>query len=299
LCAAAAGGHGLLVSGPPGTGKTLLARSLRGLLAEPSWEERLAITRIQAAAGLWEGALARERPFRAPHPTTSVAGLVGGGSAVLPGELSLAHAGILFLDELAEWRREALESLRVPLEIGAVHLSRANRRVVLPARFQLVAATNPCPCGFRGANARTCRCSSAEIARYRGRISGPLLDRIELRVEMSPPLVGELARPVAPEAAAAELRRAVEAARARMRARQGAVENARLSPEALDRHAPLTPAMRAFFERAGERRALSARALQALRAVARTLADLEGCAAVGEEHVAEALALRAPLFDGR
>ncbi len=297
LAAAAAGGHGVLFSGPPGAGKSLLARGLRGLLAPPSWEERLAITRIQAAAGLWNGSLASERPFRSPHPTTSVAGLVGGGPSALPGELTLAHGGLLFLDELAEFKRDALEALRVPLETGTMHLSRANRRVALPARFHLVAATNPCPCGFRGTPGRICRCSSAEVARYRRRISGPLLDRIELRVEIAPPSVEELARPVAQELAEASLRRAVESARDRMRARQGDVENARLSPEALDRFAPLTPSLRAFLERASQRRGLSARALQSLRALARTLADLEGSPAVREEHAAEALALRAPLFD--
>ncbi len=297
LAVAAAGGHGLLLCGPPGVGKSLLARALRRLLPPPSREEQLAITRIQAAVGLWRGHLARERPFRSPHATTSVAGLVGGGPTAAPGEITLAHGGLLFLDEVAEFRREALEALRVPLETGVVHLSRANRRIALPARFHLVSACNPCPCGFRGHPARACRCSPAEIARYRRRISGPLLDRIELRVEVAPPSVSELARPIPHGHSEQELRSQVERARARMRARQGELANAFLETDALDRFAPLSPKVQRLFEQASERRGLSARALQSLRAVARTLADLEDSESMAEEHVAEALALRAPLFD--
>ncbi|MCA8981536.1 MAG: YifB family Mg chelatase-like AAA ATPase, partial [Planctomycetes bacterium] len=183
LMIAAAGGHGLLFIGPPGAGKSMLARRMLGLLPPPSFEERLEIGRVQSAAGLWPGGLSRRRPFRAPHHSASTIGLVGGGPRLTPGEISLAHRGLLFLDELPEFRREALESLRQPLEHGSILISRAGGRLVLPARFQLVAAMNPCPCGHRGSTRRPCRCSPREVDRYRHRLSGPLLDRIDLRME--------------------------------------------------------------------------------------------------------------------
>ncbi len=299
LVCAAAGGHGLLFVGPPGAGKSLMARALVSLLPGLSVEEQLEIARVASAAGRWPPALARERPFRAPHPTTSYAGLVGGGSPPAPGEISLAHGGVLFLDELAEWRRETLEALRQPLEEGRISIARAGRRLDLPARFQLVAAMNPCPCGYHGHARRPCRCTPNDRRRYRQRISGPLFDRIDLRLELAVPRLPELAA----EPPAAE-RRDEESARAGLRvakaqalavARQGPTPNARLDAEALDRCAPLDGASRSLLERATERRQLSARAVQSLRRVARTLADLAEKAFPEASDLAQALALRAPL----
>jgi magnesium chelatase family protein len=326
---AAAGGHALLFTGPPGTGKTLLARALVGLLPPPSFEERLAITRVLSAAGRWPGGLARRRPFRAPHHTVSFAGLVGGGAPPSPGEITLAHGGVLFLDELPEFRREALEALRQPLESGAITISRAGKQLELPARFQLVAAMNPCPCGYLGHPRIPCKCDPGSLARYRAHISGPLYDRIDLRVEVPPPSVDELAldgrraradgtggtggtggpQPddaTAPSAEGralarrapfgprgSELAATVAAARERARERQGERFNAALSADELDRWMPLDGPARRLVEVAAEKRGLSARAVQSVRRVARTCADLEHSSAVEARHVAQALALRA------
>lgn len=292
LAIAAAGGHGLLLVGPPGAGKSLLARALPDLLPPPSRAERLEITRTLSAAGMWPGGLARRRPFRAPHHTASHVGLVGGGPQLAPGEISLAHGGVLFLDELAEFPREVLESLRQPLEEGRVTIVRAGRRVVLPARFQLVCAMNPCPCGYRGHPRVPCRCSRPQIDRYRQRISGPLLDRIELRLELLPPTVDQLVGPPPDGDDDVGLVRAVRRASERRRARQGERPNAVLDAEELALHAPLDAPSRRLLRAAAERAPLSARAVDGLRRVARTIADLAGDDAVGENHLAEALALR-------
>lgn len=307
LAAAAAGGHGLLFIGPPGAGKSMLARRLGALCPRLSIEEQLEVTRVLSAAGRWPRGLARSRPFRAPHHTVSYAGLVGGGGPPSPGEITLAHCGVLFLDELPEFRREVLEALRQPIETGTILLSRAGRQLELPAHFQLVAAMNPCPCGYQGHPKVPCRCPPSHVQRYRQRISGPLLDRIDLRVELVAPTLDELA-PAGPrdataatspaashEPRGAELARSVLSARTRMCARQGALRNADLQADALDRLAPLDAEARRLLARATGHRALSARAVQAVRRVARTLADLADEPKLDARHIARALALRSPL----
>jgi len=300
LSVAAAGGHALFMIGPPGIGKSLLARALIELLPAPTIEERLEITRVLSVVGRWPGGLARTRPYRAPHHTTSFAGLIGGGSPPRAGEITLAHRGVLFLDELPEFRREALEALRQPLETGTVVLARAARTVELPAAVHLVAAANPCPCGYRAHPRLACKCTPGEVHRYLRRISGPLLDRIDLRVALQPPTVSELApSPARSEGSsgggAPPLESTIARARALMHRRQGAHSNAALDADGLDRHAPLTPAIRELLARVADTRELSARALQSLRRVARTLADLDGNEEVEVDHVAQAVFLRAPL----
>lgn len=309
LAVAAAGGHGLLFVGPPGAGKSLLARRLVRLLPPPTRTERIEITQVLSAAGRWPRGLARTRPFRAPHHTISYAGLVGGGPNASAGEITLAHRGVLFLDELPEFRREVLEALRQPLETGSISISRAQRHVELPAHFQLVAAMNPCPCGYLGHPRKTCRCPPSFVERYRRRISGPLLDRIELCLEVTPPGIEELAAartPRLPETQAAlrerlavspsesELVQSVQRALARSETRQGVRRNAALTAEELDLFAPLDDASRALLAAHAGRAGLSARALQSLRRVARTVADLEGESVADVRHHAQAVALRRP-----
>jgi magnesium chelatase family protein len=298
LLIAAAGGHALLLRGAPGAGKTMLAQRLQGLLPALDGEEALEVTRIHGVAGSLCGAIAAERPFRAPHHTASTAGLLGGGNPPRPGEVSLAHRGVLFLDELPEFERRALESLRQVLEERRVVLARAGFTCVFPADLQLVAAMNPCPCGWRGVAQRDCRCDDAAVARYAARISGPLLDRIDLHVPVAPVAWHALDAPVDRAGSSAAARERAAAARALQHERAGTT-NARLRDSDLDAAARPTPEARQLLGRAVERLGLSARAARRALRVARTIADLAGDARVAAPAMAEALSFRADEAIGR
>jgi magnesium chelatase family protein len=288
---AAAGGHNLLFVGSPGSGKTMLAQRLGGILPPLTFDEALETTMVYSIAGLLGGsALVGSRPFRAPHHTVSTAGLVGGGAQARPGEIALAHNGVLFLDELLEYPRSVLESLRQPLEDRRVTIVRARRAVSYPTDFMLVAALNPCPCGYLGSAVRTCTCSSTAIGSYRARLSGPLVDRIDLHVDVPALPYSQLAESDAGESTAI-VRGRVVAARQRQLGRDKGW-NARLSSAALASVAPLDTAGHALLERAAERLGLSARAITRVRRVARTIADLEGSAEVRAVHLAETLQYR-------
>jgi magnesium chelatase family protein len=293
---AAAGGHNLLLTGPPGAGKTMLARRLGGILPPLTFEEALECTAIHSVAGaLAPGAgLLSGRPFRAPHHTISNVALVGGGAIPRPGEISLAHNGVLFLDEMPEFDRRVLEVLRQPLEEGRVTIARAARTAVFPARFVLVAAMNPCPCGFLGDERRECRCTPSQVVKYRGRLSGPLRDRLDLIVTVPAVPVQAIAETQPGEPTAA-VRRRVCAARLAQQARyagQGCRTNADLRGASVSRVCGPDAAGRALLRRAIERFALSARGYDRVLKVARTIADLAGSEAVRAEHVGEALQYR-------
>ncbi len=293
---AASGGHNTLLIGPPGAGKTMLARRLTTILPPLAFEEALEVTKVHSAAGLLDDRpLVTGRPFRAPHHTISTAGLFGGGAGQRPGEIALAHQGVLFLDELAEFRRDVLESLRQPLEERRVSLVRAAWRVTYPARLMLLAATNPCPCGFRGDPTRVCRCTPNRLAQYRARLSGPLLDRIDLHVDVAAVRYDELTAD-APGETSGDVRARVLAARARQRLRfsAGATTcNAEMSARELRRFARPDPAAATILERAMSRLGLSARAYTRVLKVARTIADLDAAESLGAAHVAEAIQYRA------
>jgi magnesium chelatase family protein len=298
LTIAAAGAHSLLMIGPPGTGKSMLAQRLPGILPPLTDEEALASASIASLAGRFSPSTWGARPYRAPHHTASAVALVGGGSDPRPGEISLAHHGVLFLDELPEWDRRVLEVLREPLESGVIHISRAARQSTFPAEFQFVSAMNPCPCGWLGHASGRCHCALDKIARYRSRVSGPLLDRIDIRVEV-PALASEAIalaaiaadQPPAKGATSADTRIEVTAARDRQLARQGK-PNARLTPREIEANCKPDSTGAALLANAMARLSLSARAYHRILKVARTIADLAGANAIAAPHVAEAVAYR-------
>ena len=289
---AAIGGHHLLLVGTPGCGKTLLASRLPGILPEASEAEALETAAIASISGRGlDPAQWRQRPFRCPHHTASAVALIGGGSHPRPGEVSLAHNGVLFLDELPEWSRHALEVLREPLESGTVSIARAARSTAFPARFQLVAAMNPCPCGWAGDRNGRCRCSADAVDRYRARISGPLLDRIDLHVQVPRLPPAELQGNAPAGESSAEVRERVLAARARQLQRAGKL-NAHLDPGETLRDCALASAEQALLEQAMERLQLSARSMHRILRVARSIADLAGSDGIERAHLAEAIGYR-------
>jgi magnesium chelatase family protein len=293
---AAAGGHNVVLVGPPGCGKTMLARRLPSILPPMTTAEALDVTKVYSVAGLLgpRPRVVAARPFRAPHHTASRVSLVGGGTQPRPGEISLATHGVLYLDELAEFPRATLEVLRQPLEEGAVTIARAAGTLTFPARFTLVASMNPCPCGFRGDKASDCRCDDIAVQRYLAKLSGPLLDRIDLHVTVSRVSFDELVQRSAAESSAA-IRARVEAARERQAARlhaPGVATNAAIPAAQVRSLCPLDADSLTLLERAVSRGTLSARAFDRLTRVARTIADLAGADRIAREHVAEALLYR-------
>ena len=292
---AAAGGHSLLMSGPPGAGKSMLAQRLPGLLPPMTAAEALESAAVHSLAGSFKMAQWNQRPYRAPHHSASSAALVGGGGTPRPGEISLAHNGTLFLDELPEFQRGVLEALREPLETGHINISRAAHRAEFPARFQLVAAMNPCPCGWLGHPAGKCRCTPDQVARYRGKLSGPLLDRIDLMLDVPAVPEAGLSAPGDGESSAT-VRERVTAARAVQIERQGK-PNALLGPDEVDRHARPDEAGAQLLKQAMARLSLTARAYHRILKVARSIADLAGTPQISSAHVAEAIHYRRGLAD--
>ena len=293
---AVAGGHNLLLVGSPGIGKSMLARRIPTILPPLEHDEALAVTQVYSAIGAAPPGLLRERPFRSPHHSVSAAALLGGGTMPRPGEITLAHHGVLFLDELPEFQRSTVESLRQPLEDREVVIGRAHATVRFPASFLFVAAANPCPCGWAGSRVRECTCSAGAIERYRARLSGPMLDRIDLHVHVPPVALTEL-RGAAPGESSADVRARVIAARARQRARLapwGVATNAEMGPKATRATCELAPAAEAFLTRlATARRSMSARTVDRLIKVSRTIADLAGADRIERPHLAEAASYRA------
>ena len=293
---AVAGGHNLVMIGPPGSGKSMIAKRIPGIMPQPTLGEYLDILRIHSAAGqtIQGGLHFLQRPARAPHHTISDVGLLGGGAIPGPGEISLAHHGVLFLDELPEFKRSALEVLRQPLEDGHVTISRSAGKITLPCNFMLVAAMNPCPCGYLGDSKHECRCSPSQIQRYRARISGPLLDRIDLHIEAPALSIAELRNDKASESSAA-IRARVELARQRQRARfQGSktTANSRMSAPQLKKFCAVDTRLGDLLQQAMEQLSLSARAYDRILKVARTIADLACAERIESPHLLEAIQYR-------
>jgi magnesium chelatase family protein len=291
---AAAGGHHLLMSGPPGSGKSMLARRLPGILPPLTSEEALEVSRIQSVAGLRgaSGGLARWRPFRAPHSSASTASMIGGGPACRPGEIVLAHRGVLFLDELPEFARSSLEALRQPLEDRTVLVTRVRDAVRYPADFSLVAAMNPCPCGNEGLRETACVCSEGAVRRYRARVSGPLRDRMDLRIQLAPLPFGDWSSAASGEPSSTVRERVVEARRVSARRYAPGRTNASLSTSEIRVHCAPDGRGMVLLERFAGGGRVSARGIDRVLRVARTIADLAGSERIVEEHLAEALAFR-------
>lgn len=293
---AAAGGHNVLMIGPPGSGKTMLSQRIPTILPEPVFEEALETTRIYSSAGLLStnGSLVKTRPFRSPHHTVSDAGLIGGGRIPRPGEVSLAHNGVLFLDELPEFRKNVLEVLRQPMEDGSVTISRSQMQVTFPARFMLIAAMNPCPCGYRGDLKHRCACTEFAVQRYWAKISGPLMDRIDIHLEVPSVEWKDMTAPVDGEGSGAIRERVNRARRIQLDRLKGAKIycNAQMENRHLKKFCPLDNASMNVLERAVSVLGLSARAYHRILKIARTVADLGGAEAITPAHVAEAIQYR-------
>lgn len=293
---AVAGGHNILMIGPPGAGKTLMAKCVPTIMPDMTFDEAVEVTKIHSVAGILDAGkgIVTARPFRTPHHTVTVPALMGGGAKAKPGEVSLAHNGVLFLDEMPEYQRQTLESLRQPLEDGTVTVSRAKQSLDYPAKFMLVASMNPCPCGNYGSKTQQCRCTAAEIRRYVSRLSGPLLDRIDLQVEVDGISYEEL-RFAPPSESSATIKERVEKARAVQRERykgSGVHTNAQMTNAQMKKHCALSPECERILEAAFRKLNMTARASTRVLKVARTIADLDGSADIQSRHITEAVQYR-------